>query len=89
MERLKQSLVFGSVTIELNTELSEKESRMYHISVFIHTMFKIARKILMIGRSFYLRNMKHTNNLKKGKLFGNTIENIYLLGLIEKGEYLF
>ena len=33
---------------------------------------QVSTKVLMIGKSFYLRSVKRTNNLKKGKLFGNT-----------------
>ena len=50
----------------------EKEKRMYHRSVFIHTMYKIATKVLVIGKSLYLRSVKRANNSKKGKRFGNT-----------------
>ena len=71
LERLKQSSAFGLIIMKGNTDLFEKENRMYHKSVFIHTMYKISIKVL-IGKSFYLRSVKRTNNLKKGKLFGNT-----------------
>ena len=70
LKGLKQSSVFGLPT--KNTDLFEKENRMYHKSVFIHTMFKIATKVLMIGKSLCLRSMKRTINLRKGKLFGTT-----------------
>ena len=72
LERLKQSSVFDLVIIKINTYLFEKKNRMYYRSVFIHTMYKIATKILMIEKSLYLRSVKRTNNLKKGKIFGNT-----------------
>ena len=35
-------------------------------------MLKIVTKVLMIGKSIYLRSVKRTNNLKKGELFDNT-----------------
>ena len=67
-----KSSIFDLIIIKVNNDLFEKENRMYHRSVFIHTMYKIATKVLMIGKSLHLRSVKRTNNLKKGKLFGNT-----------------
>ena len=72
LEKLKQSFVFGLIIITVNTYLIVKEKRMYRRSVFIHTMFKIATEVLMIGKQLYLRSVKCTNNLKKGRRFGNT-----------------
>ena len=72
LEKIKESSAFGLIIINVNTDLFEKENRMYHKSVFIHTMYDIATKVLMIGKSLYLRSAKRTNNLKKGKRFGNT-----------------
>ena len=72
LERLKQSSAFGLIIIKVNTNLFEKENRMHHKSVFIHTMYKIATKVLMIGKSLYFRSAKRTNDLKKGGRFGNT-----------------
>ena len=57
LERLKQSSAFGLV----NTDLLEKENRMYHKSVFIHTMYKIVTRVLMIGKPLYLTSVKRTN----------------------------
>ena len=50
LEKLKQSFVFGLIIIKVNTDLLEKKNRMYHRSVFIHTIFKIAIEVLMIGK---------------------------------------
>ena len=50
----------------------ERENRMYHRSVFIHTLYKTATTVLMIEKSLYLTSVKRTKNLKKGKHFGNT-----------------
>ena len=50
LERAKQSFVFNSIIIKVNTDLFGKENRMYHRSVFIHTIFKIATEVLMIGK---------------------------------------
>ena len=50
LEKLKQSFVFGLIIIKVNTDLFEKENRMYHRSVFIHTIFKTATEVLMIGK---------------------------------------
>ena len=50
LEKLKQSFVFGLIIIKVNTDLFEKENRTYHRSVFIHTIFKIAIEVLMIGK---------------------------------------
>ena len=50
LEKLKQSFVFGLITIKVNTDLFEKETRTYHRSVFIPTIFKIAIEVLMIGK---------------------------------------
>ena len=72
LERLKQSFTFGLIIIRVNTDLFKKENRMYHKSAFIHTMYKIGTKVLIIGKLIYLRSVKRTNNLKKGKPFGNT-----------------
>ena len=74
LERLKQSSTFGLIIIKVNIDLFEKGNRMYHKSVFIHTMYKIATKVLMIGKSLYLRIMKCTNSLKKEKRFATQIE---------------
>ena len=49
LEKLKQSFVFSLIT-KVNTDLFEKENRMYHKSGFIHTIFKIATQVLMIGK---------------------------------------
>ena len=38
LERLKQSSTFGLIIIKVNTNLFEKENRIYHKSIFIHTM---------------------------------------------------
>ena len=65
------SFVFGLITIKVSTDHVEKERRIYHRSVFIHIMLKIAKKVLTIGKSsLYLRKVKRTTKLKKGKLFG-------------------
>ena len=50
LEKLKQSFVFGSIIIKVNTDPFRKENRTYHRSVFIHTIFKIATEVLMIGK---------------------------------------
>ena len=63
---------------------------MYHGNIFIHTIYKIATKVLMIGKSLYLRSVKRTNNMNKQKRFGNTNwKHFYPFGLNEKEEYLF
>ena len=54
LERLKQSFISDLKTIKVNNDLLEKENRMSHKHVFIHTMFKITIKVLMIGKSPYL-----------------------------------
>ena len=50
LEKLKQSFVFVLIIIKVNTNLFEKENRMYDRSVFIHSIFKIATEVLMIGK---------------------------------------
>ena len=62
LERLKQRSAFGLAIIKLNTDLFEKENRVYYKSVFIHILYKIATRVLMIGKSFYLRSVKRTSN---------------------------
>ena len=89
LERLKQSSTFGLIIIKVNIDLFENGNRMYHKSVFIHTMYKIATKVLMIGKSLYLRIMKCTNSLKKEKLLQHKLKSSYPLSLNEKEEYLF
>ena len=49
-EKLKQSFVFGLIMIKVITDRFEKENRTYRRSVFIHTIFKIAIEVLMIGK---------------------------------------
>ena len=70
--KLKQSFVFGLIIIKTNTDLFEKENRMYHRSVFIYNIFRIATEVLMMGKKVYLRIVKRRNNLKKKRRFGNT-----------------
>ena len=48
--KLKQSFVFGLIIIKVNTDLFEKENRMYQRNVFIHTIFRIVTEVLMIGK---------------------------------------
>ena len=48
LERLKQSFSSGLITITVNIDLLKKESRMSFKSVYIHTIFKIATKVLTI-----------------------------------------
>ena len=50
LERLKQSFVFGLIFIKINTDLFKQENRMYHRSVFIYTIIKIATEVLMNGK---------------------------------------
>ena len=40
----------GLLIIKVNTDLVEKENKMYHRSVFIYTIFKIATEVLKIGK---------------------------------------
>ena len=90
LERLKQSSVLDLITIKVNTDIFEKENRMCHRKVFIDIMFKTTTKVLMIGMSLYLRSVKLTSNLKKGKIFGNKkLKTFCPHGLNEKEEYLF
>ena len=49
-EKLKQSLIFGIIVIKVNTDLFKKKKRMCYRSAFIHTIFKIAKEVLMIGK---------------------------------------
>ena len=48
--KLKQSFVFGLIFIKVNTNLLEKENRMFYRSIFVHTVFKIFTEILMIEK---------------------------------------
>ena len=50
LEKIKQSFVFGLIILKVNTDLFEKENITYHRSVFIHTLFKTAIEVLMIGK---------------------------------------
>ena len=50
LEKIKQSFVFGLIILKVNTDLFEKENITYHRSVFIHTIFKTAIEVLMIGK---------------------------------------
>ena len=53
MGRLKQIFVFSLIIIKVNTGLFEKENRIYHRSAFIHAMFKIATKVMMVLAQMY------------------------------------
>ena len=53
MGRLKQIFVFSLIIIKVNTGLFEKENRIYHRSVFIHAMFEIATKVMMVLAQMY------------------------------------
>ena len=47
----KQSFVFGLIITKESTDLFEKKNRIYHRSVFIHTIiFNISTEVLMIGK---------------------------------------
>ena len=72
LEKLKESFALGLLIIKVNTNLPEKENRIYHSRVFTPIMFKIAKKVLMNGMSLYFRILERTNNLKKEKIFVNT-----------------
>ena len=76
LEKLKQIFIFVLRIIKANTDLFEEEKGMYHGSVFIHTIFKIATESLMIGKQIYLRSVKCTNNIKKGDVLAAQIKNI-------------
>ena len=45
---------------KVNNDVFEKKKRMHHKNVFIYTFYKIAKSELMIGKSLYLRGLKHT-----------------------------
>ena len=89
LEMLKHSSVFNLIIIKVNTNLFEKKSRMYHKSVFVHTMYKIASKVMIIEKSLYLRSMKRSNNLKKGNMWQHKLKSFHPLRLNEIEEYLF
>ena len=63
---LKKSSISILKTIKVKIGLLEKENKMSLKNVFIHPIFKITTKVLMIGKSLYLRSGKLTNNLKAG-----------------------
>ena len=50
LEKLKQTFVFGLIIIKVNTNFFKEEKGVYHGNVFIHTIFKIAKEILMIAK---------------------------------------
>ena len=50
LEKLKQSFVISLIITKVNTDLLEKENIMYHRSIFIHIMLKIATEVLMTGK---------------------------------------
>ena len=82
LERLKQSSAFGFIIIKVNTDLFEKKNRMYHKSVFIHTMYKIATKVLMIGKSLFWE--MHKPLKEKETFWQHKLKTFYRLGLKEK-----
>ena len=73
LKSLKQSPIFILITIKVNTNLLEKGSKMCHRSVFLHTMSKIATKVLMLRKSLYLRIVKCIDKLK-GNFLATQIE---------------
>ena len=89
LEMIKHSSVLNLIIIKVNTNLFEKKNRMYHKSVFIHTIYKIATKVMIIGKSLYLRSMKRSNNLKKGNMWQNKLKSFHPFRLNEIEEYLF
>ena len=50
LEKLKQRFVFGLIIIKVNTNFFKKENRIYHRSIFMHTMFKTATEVLIFGK---------------------------------------
>ena len=89
LEMIKHSSVLNLIIIKVNTNLFEKKNRMYHKSDFIHTIYKIATKVMIIGKSLYLRSMKRSNNLKKGNMWQNKLKSFHPFRLNEIEEYLF
>lgn len=49
----------------------------------------IVTKVLVTGKSFYLRIVKYTNNLKKKKLLGNTHWKYFILSALIKKKKLY
>ena len=63
---------------------------MYHRSVFIHTIFKIATEVLMIWEVTLFDKCETHKQLKERETFWqHKLKTFYPLGLNEKDEYLF
>ena len=83
LEERKQSFFFGVIIIKGNTDLFEKEDRMYHRSVFIYIIFKIAVELLIMGSNF--KQLKTHKQLKERETFWqHKLKTFYPLGLNEK-----
>ena len=70
---MSESSVSSLITMKVNTDLSGKKKQSAPQKRFhtIYTMFKIATKVMMIGKLSYLKNVKQINNLKKESFSGN------------------
>ena len=89
LKKLKQSFVFGLIIIKVNTDLFEKENRTYHRSVFIHTIFKIARGIDDWEVTLVEKCETHKQLKERETLWQHKLKTFYPLGLNEKEECLF
>ena len=87
LERLKQSSVFDLIIIKVNANLFEKESRMYHRGVFIHTVYKTATADWEV--TLFEKCETHKQLKKRETFWHHKLKTFYPLGLNEKEEYLF
>ena len=62
---------------------------MYHKSVFIHTIYKIATKVLMIEVLLFEKCETHKQLKERETFWQHKLKTFYLLDLNEKEEYLF
>ena len=75
LEKLKQSSAFGLIITIVNIDLFKKENRMWHVSVFIRTMFKIWET--------------HKQHKEMETFWQHKLKTFNPLGLNEKEQYLF
>lgn len=88
LKRLKKSSISSLITMRVNTDLYIRKIK-YSAKGLLFRLFKIVTKVLVTRKSFYLRIMKYTNNLKKKKLFGNTHWKYFILSALIKKKKLY
>ena len=72
LKKPKLSSDIGLITMKANIELSGKETEKYPRNISMIIIVWMIIKELMIGILLFSSNVRHVNNLKRGKPFGST-----------------